>query len=235
MIDGIGDIVTGINLVRQSVDFIKSTINTAKDVNDIVGAIDDLLDGEQQINAKRSKKDGVSLKDQLGIKSVAHEVIDAKIAAEQRYEMSILIDQRFGHGTFKSIVDLRAKRIQEAKERAKEEAKARKAKQEEIMEAVAIGIGILLVVGLAATVFGALLLNAMERGSPSFNEWMNEWMYLIIEGYTERSWTSVRGFILITSIIIAVYKERQELNPCISKLVDVGFSSMSLSASLTTL
>ena len=56
----LGDIVTGINLVRQSVDFIKSTINTAKDVNDIVGAIDDLLDGEQQINAKRSKKDGVS-------------------------------------------------------------------------------------------------------------------------------------------------------------------------------
>ena len=167
----LGDIVTGINLVRQSVDFIKSTINTAKDVNDIVGAIDDLLDGEQQINAKRSKKDGVSLKDQLGIKSVAHEVIDAKIAAEQRYEMSVLIDQRFGHGTFKSIVDLRAKRIQEAKERAKEEAKARKAKQEELMEAVAIGIGILLVVGLAATVFGALLLNAMERGSPSFSEW----------------------------------------------------------------
>ena len=120
----LGDIVTGINLVRQSVDFIKSTINTAKDVNDIVGAIDDLLDGEQQINAKRSKKDGVSLKDQLGIKSVAHEVIDAKIAAEQRYEMSILIDQRFGHGTFKSIVDLRAKRIQEAKERAKEEGKS---------------------------------------------------------------------------------------------------------------
>ena len=87
--------------------------------------------------------------------------------------MSGLIDQRFGHGTFKSIVDLRAKRIQEAKERAKEEAKARKAKQEELMEAVAIGIGILLVVGLAATVFGALLLNAMERGSPSFSEWYN--------------------------------------------------------------
>ena len=40
----LGDIVTGINLVKQSVEFIKSTINTAKDVNDIVGAIDDLLD-----------------------------------------------------------------------------------------------------------------------------------------------------------------------------------------------
>jgi hypothetical protein len=169
----LGDIVTGINLVRQSVDFIKSTISTARDVNDIVGAIDDLLDGEQEINARRSKKDGVRLKDQLGIKSVAHEVIDAKIAAEQRYEMSVLIDQRFGHGTFKSIVDLRAKRIQEAKEEAKEAAKARKQKQEEILEMVAIGVGLLLVAGLIVTVFGALLLNAMERGSPSFREWYN--------------------------------------------------------------
>ncbi len=66
----LSDIVTGIQLVKQSVDFIKSSINTAKDVNDIVGAIDNLLDGEQQINAKRSKKDGIGLKDQFGIKSV---------------------------------------------------------------------------------------------------------------------------------------------------------------------
>ena len=169
----LSDIVTGIQLVKQSVDFIKSSINTAKDVNDIVGAIDNLLDGEQQINAKRSKKDGIGIKDQFGIKSVAHEVIDAKIAAEERYNMSVLIDQRFGHGTFKSIVDLRAKRIQEAKERAKVLAGERQKKKEEIMEIVAIGIGIILVAVLALTVFVALLLSAMERGSPSFREWYN--------------------------------------------------------------
>ena len=170
----LGDIVTGINLVKQSVEFIKSTINTAKDVNDIVGAIDDLLDGEQQINAQRNKQAGMGIKDQLGIKNVATEVINAKLAAEERYNMSVLIDQRFGHGTFKSIVDLRAKRIQEAKEKAKQMAKERQQKKEEMMEMVVIGIGIFLVVGLAITVFGALLLNAMERGSPSFNEWLNE-------------------------------------------------------------
>ena len=169
----LSDIVTGIQLVKQSVDFIKSSISTANDINDIVGAIDDLLDGEQQINAKRSKKDGIGIKDQFGIKSVAHEVIDAKIAAEERYNMSVLIDQRFGHGTFKSIVDLRAKRIQEAKEQAKQAAKERKQKQEEIMEIVAIGLGIILVLGLASTIFIAFMANAMERGSPSFNEWIN--------------------------------------------------------------
>ena len=41
----LSDIVTGIQLVKQSVDFIKSSISTARDVNDIVGAIDNLLDG----------------------------------------------------------------------------------------------------------------------------------------------------------------------------------------------
>ena len=169
----LSDIVTGIQLVKQSVDFIKSSISTARDVNDIVGAIDDLLDGEQQINAKRSKKDGIGIKDQFGIKSVAHEVIDAKIAAEERYNMSVLIDQRFGHGTFKSIVDIRAKRIQEAKEHAKQAAKEKKQKQEELMEIIAIGLGVVLVGGLVIIIFGALMVNGMERNSPSFREWLN--------------------------------------------------------------
>ena len=169
----LSDIVTGIQLVKQSVDFIKSSISTARDVNDIVGAIDDLLDGEQHINAKRSKEAGIKIKDQFGIKSVAHEVIDAKIAAEERYNMSILIDQRFGHGTFKSIVDIRAKRIQEAKEHAKQAAKEKKQKQEELMEIIAIGLGVVLVGGLVIIIFGALMVNGMERNSPSFREWLN--------------------------------------------------------------
>ena len=74
----LSDIVTGIQLVKQSVDFIKSSINTVSDVNGIVDAVENLLDGEQQLNAKRSKKDGIRLRDQFGIKSVAHEIIDAK-------------------------------------------------------------------------------------------------------------------------------------------------------------
>ena len=41
------------------------------------------------------------------------------------------------------------------------------------MEIVAIGLGIILVLGLASTIFIAFMVNSMERGSPSFNEWMN--------------------------------------------------------------
>ena len=78
----LGDIVTGIQLVKKSVDFIKENINTCKDISEIAGSIDDLLDGKQQLDKKRSKKDGMSLADQFGVKTVANEVIDAKLAAE---------------------------------------------------------------------------------------------------------------------------------------------------------
>ena len=126
------EVLTGIALVRSSVSFIKENIATCKDVTEIIQSVDSLLDGEDQINKDRSKKDGVSIKDQFGIKGVAHEVIDAKLAAELRWEMRVLIDNRFGAGTFQEIVNLRAKRIQEAKEEAKKQAKIRKEKQDEL-------------------------------------------------------------------------------------------------------
>ena len=71
------EVLTGIQLVKTSVSFIKESIGTCKDVSEIVDAVDSLLDGESQINKDRSKKDGVSIKDQLGLKGVAQEVIDA--------------------------------------------------------------------------------------------------------------------------------------------------------------
>ena len=47
-----------------------------------------------------------------GIKSAigtARETIDAKLAAEHRQEIATLIDLRFGHGTWQSIINERAK------------------------------------------------------------------------------------------------------------------------------
>ena len=151
------EVLTGIALVRSSVSFIKENIATCKDVKEIIQSVDSLLDGEDQINKDRSKKDGVSIKDQFGIKNVAHEVIDAKLAAELRWEMRVLIDNRFGAGTFQEIVNLRAKRIQEAKEEAKKQAKIRKEKQDELFEKVAIVLAVLIVGGLLLTIFATWL------------------------------------------------------------------------------
>ena len=75
---------------------------------------------KKQVDKKRSRKDGMSIKEQFGVKSVATEIIDAKLAAEELYNISVLVDQRFGHGTWQAILTERNKRIEAAKEEQKE-------------------------------------------------------------------------------------------------------------------
>ena len=69
--------LAGIALFKSAVDGIKSAISTANDVGDIAGYIDNLFEGESQVQKKRNKKSGVGVSDQFGIKSVAQEIIDA--------------------------------------------------------------------------------------------------------------------------------------------------------------
>ncbi len=123
--------MAGVALVKASVEFIKSNIDTAKDIGEIAGAVDNLFKGQEDIEKKRSKKAGVGVGDQLGIKTVAQEVIDSKVAMEAMQEMKQMINMRFGPNTWQEIIDLRAKRIQEEKERiaAAKKEKIRKAKE----------------------------------------------------------------------------------------------------------
>ena len=130
----LGDVVAGIQLVKQSVAFIKENIGTAKDISEIAQQIDDLFEGKKQVDKKRSRKDGMSIKEQFGVKSVATEIIDAKLAAEELYNISVLVDQRFGHGTWQAILTERNKRIEAAKEEQKERIRVKNKQKEELME-----------------------------------------------------------------------------------------------------
>ena len=112
----IAETLAGISLLKASVDFIKSNIDTAKDIGEIAGAVDGLFRGHDEVQAERSKKSGMGIGDQFGIKSVAQEMIDAKLAQEKMQEMKNMINMRFGPNTWQTIVDVRAKRIQEHKE-----------------------------------------------------------------------------------------------------------------------
>lgn len=130
----IAETLAGIALVKSAVDGIKGAIGTAKDISEIAGHIDNLFEGEKQVQQKRAKKSGAGLTDQFGIQNVAQEMIDAKVAQEKMQEIAMMVNLRFGPDTWKSIVDERARRIQEAKERA---AKARREAQlahEEMMD-----------------------------------------------------------------------------------------------------
>ena len=148
----VAEVLTGISLVKASVDFIKSNISTCKDIGQIASQIDDLFTGEKQVQQARAKKSGSSLGDQFGVDTVAKEMIDAKLAAEQLQEVATMVDMRFGHGTWAGIIAERAKRIQEAKEA---EAVARRKKiqkdrefEEMMKQAVLVGAIILIAVGL---------------------------------------------------------------------------------------
>ena len=142
----IGEAMAGIALIKASVDFIKSNIDTAKDIGEIAGAVDGLFRGQEEINKKRCKNAGIGMADQFGIKTVAQEVIDAKLAQEKMQEMKNMINMRFGPNTWQEIVDMRAKRIQEereliaaAKRKKRQEAKER----EEMLKQFMMVVGVL--------------------------------------------------------------------------------------------
>ena len=158
----IAETLAGIALVKSAVDGIKSAIGTAQDISEIAGHIDNLFEGESQTQRARNKKSGVN---QFSVNSVAKETIDAKIAAEKLYEVSVMVDQRFGHGTWAGIVTERAKRIQEAKEAALAARKEKAIKQEETMETIkmtAIVLGVISMI--VAAVIGMIVSAAKAVG-----------------------------------------------------------------------
>jgi len=145
----IAETLAGIALVKSSVEFIKGHIDTAKDIGEIAGAIDGLFRGHDEAQQARNKKSNATgLGAQFGVDTVAKEIIDAKLAAEQLAETARLVDFRFGHGTWASILAERQKRIQEQREI--EAAAKRKRIQEhnemmELVQGLAIGFVVLLV------------------------------------------------------------------------------------------
>ena len=152
----VAEVLTGISLVKASVDFIKGNINTANDISQIAKQIDDLFKGEKQIQRERNKKASrTSMSQQFGVESVAQEVIDAKLAQEQMQEVSTMVDMRFGHGTWAGIIAERSRRIQKAKENEKAERLEKKRAKEEFTETMTIiGLifGCVLVVGGMAVI-----------------------------------------------------------------------------------
>ena len=154
----IAETLAGIALVKSAVDGIKSAIGTAKDVGEIAGHIDNLLTGEKQVQEQRARKSGVSLGDQFGIKSVAQEIIDARLAQEQVQEMRTMIDMRFGPGTWQSIVDERARRIKEAKEAERQARIQAQREHEEFMEGLKQSALVSLVVAVAIGLFFAFII-----------------------------------------------------------------------------
>jgi hypothetical protein len=152
----VAEILAGIALVKSSVDFIKSNIDTCKDIGEIGGAIDGLLRGQQDVNKKQGKR-GLGVREQFDTSHIARETIDAKIAAEQLQEVANMVNLRFGPNTWKEILEERARRIAEQKEAIRlakiEKAKADKELWADVKMTLAV-IGA--VIGMCACIGGAI-------------------------------------------------------------------------------
>jgi len=146
----IAETLAGIALLKSAVDGIKSAIGTAQDISEIASHIDNLFEGEKQVQQQRAKKSGTGIADQFGIKTVAQEMIDAKLAKEKMQEIATMVDMRFGHGTWAGIVAERAKRIQEAKEAALVARREAMKKHNELMDNIKMGVIIAGILALGA-------------------------------------------------------------------------------------
>lgn len=147
--DPISGGLAGLALVQKSVEFIKSNINTVNDIRDIASTIDSAFAGEKQIQKER-----FGTKSVIGQhKDAATSVIDAKLAQEQLHELSVLIDNRFGYGTWRQIINERAKRIADEKEAIRTAKQKKKKEREQFQEnlkilSITVGCAVLVSLGL---------------------------------------------------------------------------------------
>ena len=147
------EVLTGIALVNSASKAIKELVGNARDVSALAKHIDNLFDGEKQIQKKRMGK--YKSLDPFSHTSVAEETINAKLAQEQLQEIATLIDYRFGHGTWAGIIAERAKRIREAKEAEARRRVEHRKKMEEVNTWI---ITILTIVGATGVLILAILL-----------------------------------------------------------------------------
>ena len=150
MVEPVTAVLTGIALVKKSVDFIKQNIETCNDISDIIGHIDKAMTGEQQVIKKRDQSGA----DPFAIGTVAQEIIDAKLAREQINEIRTLVNYRFGPGTWEFILQERKKRIDAQKQAIKEARAAKLKKQQQIAEYIRIGLIVSVTIAFIAVAVG---------------------------------------------------------------------------------
>ena len=127
---GVGEAIAAATAFKSAVDAIKKTIASARDVRDIASSIDQLLDSKSKLDRAKNKK---AAPGQFSISSIASETIDAKLAEEELYNIKILIDNRFGFGTFAAIEAERRKRIKEFNEAERKRAAAKAKRRKELI------------------------------------------------------------------------------------------------------
>ena len=160
----VAEIIAGITLCNSAYKAIKECIGNAKDVGQIAGHLDNLIDGKSQIDqavkpssiiaskwSRMMGSKGIENVGSLSLGSIAQEKINQKLAEEELRKVRSMVNRRFGLGTWEDIIMERDERIKKSrtaaqKQRLKNQEKIEKwfeiIKNTGILIAVIIGMGI---------------------------------------------------------------------------------------------
>ena len=177
MVEPVTTALAGIALVTKSVEFIKSNIQTAQDIGQFVGAIENAFEGEKQCIKAREGKD------QFATENIAQEIIDAKLAREHLNEMKNLINLRFGPGTWDEILTERKRRIYARKQKIREERAKRQKQAEEIGEIIKyVGLGLTFVGFVALVIYIMIILMKPARAADECQDFKTDVFICLNEG-----------------------------------------------------
>lgn len=156
----IGEVLAGIALVNSAHKQIKQLVNNVSDIGGLAKHIDQLFEGEKQIQKNRIEANNSV----LSIKNVAEETINAKLAQEKMQEIATMVNMRFGPGTWQGIINERARRIQEQKEIEREAMLKRRREQQQLAENIkTMGIVVMSLVAFVVLATGLFLFNSHSR------------------------------------------------------------------------
>jgi len=149
----VAEILAGIALIKASVSAVRSVVETCQDVGEVSGQISSALQGQRDCQKARSKDKGMSIAQQFGSDSPTQKVIDAKLADELVSELQFMVIQRWDKKTWDMIVEAEKEKVQQDKLAAIAERSAKAEAKQQTEEIVvllsSIGIGLLIVVGVA--------------------------------------------------------------------------------------
>ena len=156
MVDPVTAALTGIALVTKISEHIKQGINAYKSVAEVGEQIDLLFKGEQECQRARNKQ--ANKPDTFSTENIAQEIIDHQLAQEKLQEVAVMIDMRFGHGTWAGILAERQRRIREAREAEKQAEIERRRRQHEWEESLKTAlVGLIITILMVGAVVGTII------------------------------------------------------------------------------
>ena len=161
----VAEIIAGIALCNGAYKAIKESINNCKEVGQLAGSIDQLIDGKQAVDeatkpssivaskwARMMGARGIDNEDALSLGSIAQAKINQKIAEEEVKKVRFMINRRFGLGTWEDIVMEHDERVKKNRTAAQKQKAKNQEKIEQIFEIVKnTGILVAVLIGMGIT------------------------------------------------------------------------------------